>query len=157
MYCYKPIGYVRTGLPDEAVKRGTVDGYVEVLPEYVSGLKGLEGFSHIMLIAHLHKTGEEERKVLVVKPRRLVRYGIPEEELPEVGVFASDSPHRPNPIGLTVVRLVEVRGNRLYVKDLDLFDGTPILDIKPYTRGRVYQAKFPEWYERLWWRIRREI
>ena len=156
-YCYEPIGYVRTGLPDEEVKGKEVEGLVEVFPEYREGLKGIEGFSHVILITHLHKVKEEQRSVLLVKPRRLVRYGIPLDELPLIGVFASDSPHRPNPIGLTIVEVVEIVEEGLRVRGLDLFDGTPVLDIKPYSRGRAVQARYPEWYEKLWWRIRREV
>ncbi len=157
---FRPIGVIRTDASDEEVKSSYdgVNGYVEVLPEFSEGLRGLEGFSHVILITCLHKVTEEQRKVLVVRPRRLVRFGLSLEELPEVGVFASDSPHRPNPIGLHVVRLERIEDNRLIVSGLDTFDGTPVLDIKPYTISRlVERPSYPEWYEELRRRTGREV
>ncbi len=131
---------------------------MDVFPEFSEGLRGLEGFSHLILITCLHRVTEEQRKVLVVRPRRLVRFGLSLEELPEVGVFASDSPHRPNPIGLHVVRLEGIEDNRLIVSGLDTFDGTPVLDIKPYTISRlVERPSYPEWYEELLRRTGREV
>ncbi len=153
VYCFKPIGFVRTRYSDEEVKaslRG-VDGWVEVLEEYAEGLRGLKGFSHIILVAYLHKTTEEHRRVLVVRPRRLLRLGLSLDELPEVGVFATDSPHRPNPIAITIVKLHSVKGRLLRVSGLDLYDGTPVLDIKPYTASRrVEKPSYPRWYRELY-------
>ncbi|AKG39341.1 methyltransferase [Infirmifilum uzonense] len=148
----KPIGYVRHAHTQEEVKSTWtgVEGYIELLPEYAEGLAGLEGFSHIIVISYLHDVKDEQRKVLRVRPRRLIRFGIPLEELPEVGVFATDSPHRPNPLALSILKLKSVQGNRLIVENLDLFDGTPVLDIKPYDEGRrIADLKLPEWYIRL--------
>ena len=148
----KPIGIVHIDYSDEEVKNawfsGGVRGVIEVYPEYEAGLKGIDGFSHIIVIAWLHKADDEfKRRVLVVKPRRYLRLGFKPEELPVIGVFACDSPHRPNPIGLSIVKLVERRGRMLYVDNLDLFDKTPVLDIKPYTPDRVLvNYKLPEWY-----------
>lgn len=159
-YCFRPIGYVRTKYSDEEVKASFegVDGYIEVLEEYAEGLRGLEGFSHIIVIAYLHKTTEEQRRVLVVRPRRLVRLGARLEDLPEVGVFATDSPHRPNPIALSILRLISISGRTLEVRNLDLFDGTPVLDIKPYTMSRRIEVpEYPEWYTELIKRFRVEV
>jgi len=155
----KPIGYVRTSASDDEVRgvlgENSIRGYIEVLPEYAAGLRGLEGFSHIIVIAYLHKVPAEARSTLLVKPRRLLRLGFKPEELPEVGVFATDSPHRPNPIALSILELEAVEGNRVYVRGLDLFDGTPVLDIKPYDAGRcIKEFKVPEWLEKLEERIR---
>jgi tRNA (Thr-GGU) A37 N-methylase len=76
--------------------------------------------------------------------------GFSEEELPEVGVFCTDSPHRPNPIALTITELSERNGRFLKVKNLDLFDKTPVLDIKPYTPSRLIQKiKLPGWYQKI--------
>ena len=144
----KPIGYVRVDADDETIKNTYegVPGIIEIKPEYKEGLEGLEGFSHIIVIAYLHKTLPEHRKVLKVRPRRMRRFGIKIDDLPEIGVFASDSPHRPNPIALSIVELVGIRDNKIYVKGLDLFDGTPVLDIKPYSRDRcIEDARVPEW------------
>lgn len=155
----KPIGFVRTGVPDEEIKKirlEGVDGYIEIFEEYMDGLKGIEEFSHIIIIAYLHKVSENERKTLLVKPRRFSRIGIKLEFLPEIGVFATDSPHRPNPIAITIARLVDVERNILYVKNLDLFDGTPVLDIKPYTPDRVISdIEIPFWVAEIEKRLRR--
>jgi len=152
----KPIGIVHTKLSDEEVKNSWegVEGVVEVFREYVKGLKGIEDFSHIIILAYLHKTKKEHKKVLRVRHRRLLRFGIKIEDIPEVGVFCTDSPHRPNPIALTIVELVKRDGRFLHVRGLDLFDGTPVLDIKPYTPDRVVEKiNVPQWYKILEQRI----
>jgi len=149
----RPIGFVVHQYSDEVVRSSAegVDGVVELLPEYVDGLRGLEGFSHIIIVAYLHRVPEEGRRVLLVRPKGLARrLGLPLEELPEVGVFATDSPHRPNPIAITVARLYRVSGRYLYVGNLDLYSGTPVLDIKPYTPSRrVDNLSLPRWYSQL--------
>jgi len=152
----KPIGIVRTSFSDEEVKNSWegVEGVIEIFEEYAKGLEGIEGFSHIIVLAYLHRTSEEQRKVLKVKHRRLRRFGIRIDDIPEVGVFCTDSPHRPNPIALTVVELVKREGRFLHVKGLDLFNGTPVLDIKPYTSDRVVEEfKVPEWQKILELRV----
>ncbi|OYT37999.1 MAG: tRNA (N6-threonylcarbamoyladenosine(37)-N6)-methyltransferase TrmO [Desulfurococcales archaeon ex4484_58] len=152
----KPIGVVRHRYSDDEVKNSWdgVDGVIEVYPEYVEGLTGIDGFSHLIIIAYLHKTSEEQRRVLKIKHRRLVRFGIDISDIPEVGVFASDSPHRPNPIALTIVELEKRIYNKLYVKKLDLFNETPVLDIKPYTSDRaIADYKVPDWHRILEERI----
>lgn len=151
---FRVVGYVKTLHSDEEVKNSLngVEGYIEVLEEYSEGLRGLEGFSHIIVVAFMHKVSEEARKTLVVKPRRLLKLGFKLEELPEVGVFATDSPHRPNPIAISILEVVKVEGNRLHVRKLDLFDGTPVLDIKPYTPERCVdpsKLSVPEWYKKI--------
>ena len=152
----KPVGYVRTSLSDDEVRRrpGGVEAEVEVLEEFEEGLEGIEGFSHIIVVFYMHKTHGVEAP-LKQRPRRLLSYGITLEELPLVGVFCLDSPHRPNPIGLTVVELLERRGRVLRVRGLDAFDGTPVLDIKPYTPSRfVKEFRIPAWYQELLERVR---
>lgn len=147
----KPIGIVHVSFSDDEVKGRWVEGVegvIEVYEEYADGLDGIDGFSHIILIAFLHKTSEEQRRILKVKPKRLRILGI--EQVPEIGVFCSSSPHRPNPLALTIVELLEREGRFLKVKNLDLFDGTPILDIKPYTPSRrVDDIRLPEWYQKI--------
>jgi len=76
--------------------------------------------------------------------------GVRLEELPEVGVFASDSPHRPNPIAISIVELKRIEGNLVYVSGLDLYNGTPILDLRAYTPSYALENfKIPKWYEDL--------
>jgi len=157
----EPIGYVRTDASEEDIRnswvKGGVDGRIEILPEYERGLKGLEGFSHIIVLAWLHRAVPWHRKVLQVKPRLLARFGIPMEELPLVGVFATDSPDRPNPIAIDVLRLKSIEGRVLNVSGLDLFDGTPVLDIRaldPDTFPPHCQVRVAEWALRLKARMR---
>lgn len=156
--CLEPIGFVRTEYHDDVVRSSIsgVKGYIEVIPRYGEALKGLEGFSHIIVVAYLHKIGESGGLRLRVRPRRWAKLGIPEEEIPEVGVFSTDSPYRPNPIAISILKLIEIKDLKLYVDNLDLFDGTPVLDIKPYTFSRrIDDIRVPQWYEELFNKIRR--
>ncbi len=153
---FKPIGVVHTPKSDDEVRNAVkgVEGIVEVFQEFSEGLEGIDGFSHIILIAYLHKVSNL-RKTLKVRPRKWLRLGIDLGEVPEVGVFATDSPVRPNPIALTIVKLKKREGRFLYVEGLDLFDGTPVLDIKPYTLSRhVKDITVPEWYRNLLNRVK---
>ena len=123
---YRPIGVVHSpftaprGTPIQPTAARGVEGVVEVFPQYARGLKDIEGFSHVILLYHCHLA---KGVSLEVKP-------FMDDQLH--GVFATRAPVRPNPIGLSVVRLVGVEGNRLHIRDLDIVDGTPLLDIKPY-------------------------
>lgn len=155
----RPVGVVKTQFTDEEVRNSGsgVSGIIEIYDEFKEGLEGIDGFSHLIIIAYLHKVSEEQKKVLRVRPRRLVRHGFKLEELPEVGVFCTDSPHRPTPIALTVVRLVRRESALLHVENLDLFNGTPVLDIKPYTPERCVESKelkTPEWFSKLYNEVR---
>ncbi len=96
-------------------------GEIEIFPEFEPGLEGLEGFSHIIVLFHFHRAGAAKLEV------------VPPGESKPRGVFATRSPHRPNPLGLSVLRLLGRHGRVLEVSGLDLIDGTPVLDIKPYT------------------------
>ena len=123
---YRPIGVIRTpykeprGTPIQPPGARGIEGTVELAPEYRPGLKDLEGFSHVILLYHFHLA---EDRSLRVRP-----YMDDETR----GVFATRIPGRPNPIGLSIVRLMGVDGGTLRVQDLDIVDGTPLLDIKPY-------------------------
>jgi tRNA-Thr(GGU) m(6)t(6)A37 methyltransferase TsaA len=123
---YRPIGIVHTpyteakGTPIQPRFGRGVKGTVEVYPEYAKGLADLDGFSHITLVYHLHRSSNYKLKV---KPF------LDEKER---GVFATRAPRRPNPIGFSTVRLLRVEGRTLHIADLDILDGTPLLDIKPY-------------------------
>lgn len=96
-------------------------GTVELLPEYTEGLSDLENFERIWLLCWLHRASEPQMKV------------IPYLDIEERGLFATRAPTRPNPIGISPVRLHRIDKNILYVSELDLLDGTPLLDIKPYS------------------------
>jgi tRNA-Thr(GGU) m(6)t(6)A37 methyltransferase TsaA len=123
---YNPIGVIHSpfkdikGMPIQPTGAKGVQGTVEINPEYVNGLQDLKGFSHIILIYHFHLSKGYSLKV---KP-------FMDENLR--GVFATRAPKRPNPIGISVVRLVRVEGNILRIENIDIVDGTPLLDIKPY-------------------------
>jgi tRNA (Thr-GGU) A37 N-methylase len=98
----------------------------------------------------MHRLREGGREILQIKPRGLMKYGLTLDELPLVGVFASDAPVRPNPIGLTVVQLLGREGSVLTVKGLDAFDGAPVVDIKPYTEDRLGPgASTAGWHQEL--------
>jgi tRNA-Thr(GGU) m(6)t(6)A37 methyltransferase TsaA len=123
---YKPIGVTHSpfkepkGTPIQPAAAKGINGIVEIFPEYAEGLKDIEGFSHIILLYHFHLS---KGSALIAKP-----YMDNETH----GVFAMRGPSRPNPIGISVVRLVRVEGNMLHIRDVDIVDGTPLLDIKPY-------------------------
>jgi len=120
---------------------GENEARVHIFPEFCNALKGIEGFSHAIILYWFHlRDNEKERSVLQVVPRRHTKNL-------KVGVLACRSPSRPNPIGLCVVKLVKVEGCVLTVKGLDAFEGSPIIDVKPYIpRGdAVPDAYTPEW------------
>lgn len=126
MFAMKPIGTVRSPLADRAQiptgkgARHEAEGVLEILPELEAGLTDLEGFSHLYVIWVFDRAeGCDLMTSTPLDPR-------------PHGVFATRSPRRPNPIALTVVRLLRREGNRLHVRGLDMLDGTPILDLKPY-------------------------
>jgi len=124
-YRIKPIGIVRCTFKTrdeitESKKRGNV-GEIELFEEYEEGLSDIDGFSHIIVVWWMHKS---DFRGLKVKPLH-----FPEKLR---GVFATRHPDRPNPIGLTAVQLLERKGNILKVRGIDMIDGTPVIDIKPY-------------------------
>ena len=148
----KPVGVVHTNVSDKQIKEENkeVEAIVEIFPEFEEALEGLDGYSHLFILPYFHKLRPEQIGPLKVKPKRATRRGFKLEELPTLGVFALDSPTRPNPIGLTLVRLLKRRGRRLFVAGIDLFDGTPVVDIKPYQPDyQVHECAMPEWYLRL--------
>jgi len=139
----KPIGFVRTKATENEVKDRRHVSEIILHEELKEALKGIEDFSHLFIIFWMHEISKEERKTIKVHPRG-------REDMPLLGVFATRTPFRPNPIGLTLVELMKVEGNVLTVRGLDAFDGTPVLDIKPFDYWDVVQdAKVPEWWIRL--------
>jgi len=122
----KPIGIIHTpykepkGIPIQGKFEKNVTGQVELFQKYKKGLKDIKRFSHIILIYHFNRSKEE----------RLV--GNPFLEDKEHGIFAIRSPHRPNHIGFSIVKLEKIHGNTIIFSEVDILDGTPLLDIKPY-------------------------
>jgi tRNA-Thr(GGU) m(6)t(6)A37 methyltransferase TsaA len=142
----QPVGWVAKGRLDSQDARGTEqsEAEIEIDAAWADALDGIEGFSHIWVIWWLDRSREAPASPRVHPEGR--------SEMPLVGLFATRSPRRPNPVGLTCVRLLERRGQRLLVQGLDAFEGTPVLDIKPYLRrgDRIADATMPPWLERLW-------
>jgi tRNA-Thr(GGU) m(6)t(6)A37 methyltransferase TsaA len=156
----RAVGVVETNASDDRVREGRreAESTISVFPEFQDALTGLEGFSHIFVLSYLHKLRPDQIGALRVKPRRLLKKGFTLEELPLVGVFAIDSPTRPNPVGLSLVELIKIKGTRLLVRGLDCFNGTPVLDIKPY-RGdyRAERYELPEWYRKIRERVGEDV
>ena len=123
---YRPIGVIHTpftdvdGMPIQPAAAAGVRGTIDLDPGFAAGLLDLDGFSHLILLYHLHQ---------VRAPRLTVTPFL--DDRPH-GIFATRSPARPNPVGLSTVRLVRVLGSTIEIEDVDMLDGTPLLDIKPY-------------------------
>ena len=124
---YQPIGTIHTpftniaGMPIQPHGAPSIDGFIELDPELLPGLKDMVGFSHLILIYHFHQ----------VKGHKL--YVVPFMDDVPHGIFATRAPVRPNPIGMSIVKLKSVDGNIIRFEGADMLDGTPLLDIKPYT------------------------
>lgn len=125
-FSYRPIGVIRSehveaeNTPIQPVYARDCFGRAEIFPEFAEGMRGIEGFSHLYLIFHFHRCSQRK---LIVKP-----FLLDEEK----GVFTTRAPCRPNPIGLSIVELIGRQDNSLLLKGVDILDGTPLLDIKPY-------------------------
>jgi len=123
---YSPIGVVRSpfttlaGMPIQTVAAAAIAATIELEPSYAAGLRDIDAFSYLLIISHLHLMQGYALEV------------TPFMDTQTHGVFATRSPRRPNPIGLSIVRLVRVEGATLHIEEVDLVDGTPVLDIKPY-------------------------
>ena len=129
MFCFEPIGYVHSpynsteDVPKGLGARHDAAGRLEILPRFEPGLTDIEGFSHLIVLWVFDRLNAPDRLELVGTP--------PSDNRPH-GVFATRSPRRPNPIGFTVVELVDRDGRSLNVRGVDMLEGTPILDLKPY-------------------------
>jgi formylmethanofuran dehydrogenase subunit E len=125
---YRPIGHIRSrykstdGAPPSS-RQNRGQGELHLYKKYATGLKDVAGFSHLLIVWHMHKSDGEY--TLLVHPH-------PKPEI-EVGLFATRSPHRPNPIGVSVVEIIKVKDNIIYFRGVDMLDRTPVLDIKPMT------------------------
>ncbi len=139
----KPIGFVRTAAVGDEVKDKSRISQIIINNQFAEALDGVDGFSHVFVLFWLHGVSDEQRKTLKVHPRG-------RRDLPLLGVFAARTMLRPNPVGLTLVELVQVEGNLLTVRGLDAFDGTPVLDIKPFDSwDKVSTFKVPGWWVKL--------
>ena len=129
MFSFEPIGYVRSRykstqeVPKGLGAKHDAEGTLDILPQFELGLTDIEGFSHLIVLWVFHRLSAEDRLELIGTP--------PSDNRPH-GVFATRSPRRPNPIGFTVVEFVRREGRSLHVQGVDMLDGTPILDLKPY-------------------------
>ena len=140
---YRPIGIIHSpfkdieGMPIQPTGASKIKSTIEIYPEFTEGLKDLEGFSHIILLYHFHKVKESK---LIVTPFM---------DSQSRGVFATRAPKRPNPIGLSIVKLINIEQNILNIGNIDVIDGTPLLDIKPYVpEFDQHQADRVGWLEK---------
>lgn len=123
---FTPIGIIHSpfteleGMPIQPAGAAGITGSVEVFKDYYPGLMDLDGFSHIILLYHFHRSKGFDLHVVPFMDSQLR------------GLFATRAPKRPNPIGLSVVQLDKIENNVLYIRNVDILDGTPLLDIKPY-------------------------
>lgn len=139
-----PIGWVKNG-----IKEPMSYGWEEVVSEVElivapEILDGIEGFSHLIVLFWMHRVSAEARSLLKIHPKD-------RQDLPLVGVIATRTQNRPNPLGMTTVSLLGRKGNRLKVKGLDAINGTPVIDIKPYLPpyDALGEAKMPDWVRGL--------
>ena len=139
----KSIGYVRRASKQENVKDRSLVSEIIIRKGLTKALEGIEEFSHVFVLFYMHQVSEKDKKALKVHPRGRM-------DLPLVGLFATRTPLRPNPVGLAVVELLKRRENVLVVKGLDAFDWTPVLDLKPYDSwDSVVNVRLPEWRKKL--------
>jgi tRNA-Thr(GGU) m(6)t(6)A37 methyltransferase TsaA len=141
-----PIGRVVSGRSstDGKTRWEEAPAEIELDPTWAGALDGIEEFSHVWVVWWLDRF-DAPPSSLHVRPER-------REEMPLIGIFATRSPQRPNPIAMTAVRLLARKGNRLRVQGLDAYEGTPVLDLKPYLRrgDLIPEATMPHWLEDLW-------
>ena len=141
---FKPIGYVRTDADEDQISKDSKNVISDIIisEELTEALDGIEGFSHLFIIFYMHKALTEQLSLKVHPRGRL--------DLPLVGVFATRSPYRPNPIGVTLVELIKRNGNTIKVRGLDAINGTPVIDMKPYDPlDLALEARVPEWWIKL--------
>ena len=111
-----------TDIPIQGTFKSDVEAWIELKDKYAGGLKDLDEFSHAIILYYFHKSQREEIE------------GRPFLEQDKHGIFAIRSPHRPNHIGLSIVKIKRIEANKLYFTEVDMLDGTPVLDIKPYVK-----------------------
>lgn len=136
-FLVSPIGEIK--VDDESY-------WLELYDKYLCGTRHLKYFSHIIILWWIDRRDtSKDRNTLIVSPPRL-------KSPVETGVFSSRSPSRPNPIGLTVAKIINIENNRIFIDYIDAFDGTPIIDIKPYLPGDsvpINEIRLPNWFSHL--------
>lgn len=121
---YEPIGYIKTGNQDKVPRQPQISDkghYLELDLKYIPAIKYLDKFKYIYVLFHLNKIDQSNMKMKLNKEK-------------EVGIFATRTPYRPNPIAMSVVKLIRIKNNKIYISGIDAYDNTPILDIKPYIK-----------------------
>jgi tRNA-Thr(GGU) m(6)t(6)A37 methyltransferase TsaA len=137
------VGVIKSPFTPESGNKQKIVADVILKKKYAPALKGIEDYSHIIILFWMQRISSSNRKILKINPRG-------RKDMPLVGVFATRSKARPNPIGLAVVELVEKEYNVLKVRGLDAFDGTPVLDIKPYDFYDIKQdIHVPKWWLKM--------
>jgi tRNA-Thr(GGU) m(6)t(6)A37 methyltransferase TsaA len=141
----KPIGFVSSSVTEQTDENwGQITSRILLQPEYIGALSGLGDFSHAIIITYLHQAKYEKEKHLQRRPRGL-------ESMPKVGIFSQRAKDRPNPIGVTAVKIINVEDGHIEVQGLDAINETPVLDVKPYypQYDKIDSPKVPEWVHRL--------
>ncbi len=141
----EPIAIVKSPVTEGVDENwGEVVSEIHVNESLAPGLQGIDQFSHVLVVYYMHRSTFNPTDDLIRRPQG-------REDMPLVGIFGQRAKHRPNPIGITAVKVLEVTGNVLVVKGLDAIHGTPVLDIKPYypVYDRKDDAQVPEWVDRL--------
>jgi len=141
--CLEPVAFVKTDAVGKEIRDKNVVSRIVFREDLTEALEGVEEFSHLFVLFWLHEMSDEDKRVMKVRPRG-------RSDMPLLGIFATRTPHRPNPIGLTRVKLLKAEGNVITVQGLDAFDGTPVLDIKPFDGWDTTEDfKVPEWWKKL--------
>jgi len=141
--CLEPVGFVKTKAVGKEVRDKNIISQIVFREELTEALEGIQDFSHLFVLFWLHEMSNEDRRIMKVHPRG-------RRDMPLLGIFATRSPHRPNPIGFTRVKLLKVKGNIVTVQGLDAFNGTPVLDIKPFDSwDTTKDFKVPDWWMKL--------
>lgn len=141
--CLEPVGFVKTDAVGNEVRDKNVISQIVFHEKLTEALEGVEEFSHLFVLFWLHGISDKGKQRMKVRPRG-------RRDMPLLGIFATRTPHRPNPIGLTRVKLLKVEGNVITVQGLDAFNGTPVLDIKPFDSWDTTEDfKVPEWWMKL--------
>jgi tRNA-Thr(GGU) m(6)t(6)A37 methyltransferase TsaA len=141
----KPIGYVSSPVIERMDENwGKITSRIILQPEYIGALSGLEDFSHAIIVTYLHQAHYEKEKHLQRRPQGL-------ESMPKVGILSQRAKNRPNPIGVTAARIINVGNDYLEIQGLDAINDTPVLDIKPYypQYDKIDSPSVPEWVNRL--------